>query len=184
MTINRRTAVRQLFLVSAGAFLLPSCLNDRSKSAILLQHFKLRDGQEELLSALTDTLIPGASPNTGDNSPGAKDISAHLFVLKMLDDCYSSNDQQRFVKGLQQLDEAARKANGSSFVKSDPAHQQAFMQALESKSVAGEDVAFCYDLLKYRTVQAYTTSPFYLTKVRVYEMIPGRYHGCVPVKTN
>ena len=32
------------------------------------------------------------------------------------------------------------------------------------------------------TLQAFTGSQYYLTKVRVYEMAPGRFHGCVPVK--
>ena len=38
-----------------------------------------------------------------------------------------------------------------------------------------------YNVTKRLSVQAYTTSEFYLTKIHVYEMVPGRYHGCMPI---
>ena len=39
-----------------------------------------------------------------------------------------------------------------------------------------------YGTVKRLTVQSFTSSQYYLTKVQVFEMIPGRYHGCVPLK--
>ena len=118
MNVNRRTALRQFLVISAGAALLPSCLQDRSKSTILLKNFQVDEAEEKLLAELAETIIPATS------TPGAKDISAHLFALKMLDDCYSREDQKKFLKGLQQLEEAARAATGQSFIKCTPAQRE------------------------------------------------------------
>lgn len=178
MIVNRRTALGQLLVISAGAALLPSCLQDRSKSSILLKNFQIDGQQEKLLAELSETIIPAT------NTPGAKDISAHLFVLKMLDDCYSSDDRKKFLTGLRQLDEAARTASGKSFVKCTPAERESLIGGIENKTsgTSATELNFCYSLMKRLTILAYSSSPFFLTKVHVYELVPGRYHGCVPAK--
>ncbi|HTI07087.1 MAG TPA: gluconate 2-dehydrogenase subunit 3 family protein [Puia sp.] len=182
MIVNRRTALKSFLVISAGAAVLPSCLQDRSKSTVLLKNFQIDGEQEKLLAELAETIIPATT------TPGAKDVSAHLFALKMLDDCYSKEDQQKFLKGLQQLDEAARTATGSTFVKSTPAQRESLISTLDNKITAGKtagpsgsDLDFCYAVMKKQTILAYSSSAFFLTKVHVYELVPGRYHGCVPV---
>jgi Gluconate 2-dehydrogenase subunit 3 len=176
MSLNRRNAIRQLVLVSAGAALLPSCLQDRTKAPIALKNFSVSGEQEELLEELTTTLIPSGA------TPGAREVSAHLFVLKMLDDCSSKDDRDRFLRGLQQLDKAARTETGTSFTKASAAQRAALLSSLESKKLPDPDAEFCYSTIKRLTIQAYTSSQYYLTRIQVYELVPGRWHGCVPVK--
>ncbi len=205
MVVNRRTALRQFLVISAGAALLPSCLQDRSKSTILLKNFQIGAHEEASLAELAETIIPATS------TPGAKDISAHLFALKMLDDCYSKDDREKFLKGLQQLDEAAKTASGQSFVKCTSAQREALIGEIEGRIASGKgapssgngtassgtgahaagggpasstgELNFCYSVMKRLTILAYSSSQFFLTKVHVYELVPGRYHGCVPVKS-
>jgi hypothetical protein len=174
--INRRTAIREFLLISAGATLIPSCLQENSKSGILLKNFQVGTRQERLLAELAETLIPATT------TPGAKDISAHLFILKMLDDCYSKNDQQKFMRGLQQLDDAAQASMGNSFVGSTATGRASLLTRIEGKKEDGNDLNFFYTTMKKLTILAYTTSRFFLTKIQVYELVPARFHGCVPVK--
>ncbi len=176
MTINRRTALRQLALVSVGAALLPACLNDHSRSALLLKNFKIDNDQEKLMEELTATLIPTT------NTPGAREVSAHLFTLKMLDDCYSRQDQDKFLKGMQQLDDAARVSVGKSFTTATAPQKESFLQTIDNGKSTDEDLKFFYTTTKRLTILAYSSSPFFLTKVQIYELVPGRFHGCVPVK--
>lgn len=176
MNINRRTALRQFLVISAGAALLPSCLQDQAKSTILLKNFQIGAHEEKLLAELADTIIPATS------TPGAKDISAHLFALKMLDDCYTEDDRKKFLKGLQQLDDAAKTAHGQSFIKCTPAQRESLIGGIENKTVPASELGFCYSMMKRLTILAYSSCQFFLTKVKVYELVPARYHGCVPVK--
>ena len=96
--------MKQLALLSTGALLLPSCMEDHSKAPILLHNYKIDNDQELLLETLTAAIIPSGT------TPGAKEVSAHLFTLKMLDDCYSKEDRDKYLKGMQQFDTAARTA--------------------------------------------------------------------------
>lgn len=174
--VNRRSAIRQLFCISAGVLILPSCMEDKTKSAILLKNFSIDAEQERLLDELMETILPKTS------TPGAKDLYAHLFALKMLDDCYKKEDQQKFVKGLEQFGKRAKKELDASFVKATPAQRQNLLKKIEDDKESKDDLAYFYSTAKNLTIQAYTTSQYYLTKVQVYEMVPARYHGCVPVK--
>ncbi|MGZ5134998.1 MAG: gluconate 2-dehydrogenase subunit 3 family protein [Flavitalea sp.] len=175
--VNRRSAIRQLFCISAGALIIPSCMQDKAKSAILLRNFSIDADQEKLIEELGETIIPATT------TPGAKDIYAHLFILKMMDDCYEKADQQKFVNGLQQFQKKAKKDLDRSFNEATTVERQAFLKKIEADKDSKEDLTYFYATTKRLTIQAYTTSEHYLTKVQVYEMIPSRYHGCVPVKS-
>jgi hypothetical protein len=176
MNIDRRTAIRHLAFFSASAVLLPACMQDHSKSAILLQNFKIDSDQEKLLEELSATLIPTT------DTPGAREVSAHLFVLKMLDDCSSPEDRQKFLKGMQLFDNAARSAGGRSFADADAAARLALLATIDGNKNADPDVGYFYSTTKKLTILAYSSSSWFLTKVQVYELVPGRWHGCVPVQ--
>ena len=174
--VNRRSAIRQLFCVSVGALILPSCMEDKTKSAILLKNFSMDVEQEKVLEELMETILPKTS------TPGANDIYAHLFALKMLDDCYKKEDQQKFVQGLKEFQKRANAELNTSFMKATPVQRMSLLKKIEADKDSKDDAAYFYRTAKQLAIQAYTTSQYYLTKVQVYEMVPGRYHGCVPVK--
>jgi hypothetical protein len=177
MTINRRTAIRQLAILSVGAALLPACRDDRSKPDLMLKNFKVDDKQQKLLEELTATLIPTTT------TPGARDVSAHLFILKMLDDCSSRSDQDKFLSGMKKFESGyAARSSGKSFVASTTPQRESFLLDIESKKLPDEELNFFYSTAKRWTILAYSSSRFFLTKVQVYELVPGRWHGCIPVQ--
>lgn len=175
MKVTRREALKQLVMVSAGMALLPSCMQDKSKAAVILKHMTITADQEAMLAELSETIIPRT------DTPGAKDISAHLFVLKMMDDCYSKADQHKFMEGMTAFNQSCKKQYGHAFADCSMEQRNAFLQKAETDSHATGDEPFFYHAVKHLTVQAYTTSKFYLTNINIYKLVPGRYHGCVPV---
>ena len=175
MPINRRTAIRQFLFVSAGVALLPACLHEKTRSSVQLRHFTINPDQVQLLEQLAGTIIPGGT------TPGAVAVSAHLFALKMLDDCYTKEQQQKFLIGLQQLEDAAQTVSGNGFAGSSPAQRQALLTEIENKKAPGNELNYFYSEMKRLTIQGYTSSQYFLTRVHIYELVPGRWHGCVPV---
>ncbi len=167
--------MKQLALLSTGALLLPSCMEDHSKAPTGLRNYKIDDKQEQLLETLTATIIPSGS------TPGGREVSAHLFTLKMLDDCYSKEDRDKYLKGMRQFDAAAHASSGHSFVRSSPAERESLLTSIEGKKLTDKDLNFFYSTTKRMTILAYSSSQYYLTKVQVYELVPGRWHGCFPV---
>jgi Gluconate 2-dehydrogenase subunit 3 len=176
MTINRRNAIRQLALLSAGAALLPSCLGNHSKPDLVLRNFTVNGDRQQTLDTLTATLIPTT------DTPGARETGASLFILKMLDDCSSKKEQDSFFKGMRQLDEVTRKAVGKTFLEASGPQRESVLTAIGDRKIPGDDLAFFYSTVRKLTILSYSSSAYFLTKVQVYELVPGRWHGCIPVK--
>jgi hypothetical protein len=178
-SMDRRSALRCFFVSSAGIVLLPSCLQDKKKPPIVWKNMDISGEQEDSLADLAATIIPTTS------SPGARDISAHLFALTMVDDCCDKTAQKQFVNGLGQFETLARNKYGHSFAKCTKPEKEELLNAIEKKEGVSEEVASFYHTMKKYTIQSFVSSQYFLTKVHVYEMVPARFHGCVAVtKTN
>ncbi len=173
--MDRRLSIKTLFIISAGAALLPSCSQNDAKSSLSLKNIRIDGKQESLLAAISKTIIPKTS------TPGAEDVSAHLFALMMVDDCYPPDAQDKFVKGMNEFEDFSKKKLNKSFVKSTPAEREELLSIEDKKDIPG-NVASFYNSMRRLTLQAYTTSEYYLTKVQGYKIIPGKFQGCVPAK--
>ena len=175
--MHRRTLIKQLVFAAGAVVVIPSCVQDTGKASILLNNIKLNGSQEKLMAELAETLIPAT------DTPGAKDISAHLFALMMVDDCYKKEDQDKFISGLKAFEKKTDDRFGKTFVKMTPAERETLLKELEAAKDTDTDLGYFYNTSKKLTIQAYTTSKFYLTKVQVYKLVPGHFYGCVPVGT-
>jgi len=157
--MNRRTALKQMFIMAGGIMIATSCDFSSKAPSIQLNNVKLNLDDEQLLSELVETIIPKT------DSPGAKELNLHLFVMKMLDDCTSPEDQKKFLEGLK----AAEKVKGKS-----AEEQLAYLKALSN-----EDVFF--NILKRRTIQGYKNSEYVMKNKLIYELVPGRYNGAAKI---
>ncbi len=164
--------------IAGGTLLLPACLNQEEKASVQLSNMNINGQQEQLVAELAETIIP----QTG--TPGAKAVGAPLFIWTMLNDCYTKEDQQKFLSGLSAFNKEYSDKNDQSFIKSGMAERVAFLQQADARKEKKDDLHFFLGNAKKLTVQAYTSSKYFLTEVQPYELIPGRYHGCVPVQKN
>jgi hypothetical protein len=175
--LNRRVAIQQLLMIWAGVALLPGCLQTEQKVSIPLKDIQITPADENMLAELAETILPKT------DSPGAKDLSAHLFALKMVDDCYTKVNQDKFIQGMKDFESFVMKKTGKSFVENNASERQAIVAELDQQKAASEGMGYFYQSTKKLTVQAYTTCEYYLTKIRGYKMIPGKFQGCIPLKT-
>jgi hypothetical protein len=176
--MNRRIAIKNVVLLAGAAVVLPSCLSQTKnpEQAAALQPASLTASQRQLVADVCETLIPRT------DTPGAKDLGLHLYVLKMLTDCTPAKEQQVFVAGLGQLDAAAQRQQGHSFTASTPPQRAALLQGLDQQPVDSSDplVSF-YRIVRQLTIDGYTNSKYFMTKEVVYELVPSRYNGFYPV---
>jgi Gluconate 2-dehydrogenase subunit 3 len=175
--MNRRTAIRNVVIISAGAGLLPSCMSD-DRSLIALKNISVTGSQEKMLAELTEAIIPKTA-----NFIGAKDLKAHEFILTMVDDCTSPEDQKQFTEGLKAFEKLSHDKFGQLFAGYTAEQKKSLLSDIESKKDIPEDVVKFYGTVKRYTVQSFTSSKEYMTGIRKYNMIPGsNFKGCVPVK--
>ncbi len=174
MNITRRDAIRSCLIITVGA-LVPSCLQEKNKPAIAYKHLSIDGNQEKLISEVSETIIPAT------DTPGAKDTYTHLFVLKMLDDCYNKDEQQQFIKGMKEFEKLSQKKFDKSFVYCNMLQREELVRNnINSKNVS-EDISAFFKIMKKLTVQGYMTSKYYLNNIQVYKLVPGKYYGCIPV---
>jgi len=200
--MNRRAVIKNLALIIGGTALLPSCLHDDGTEYVQLKHINIDAGQQKLIADIAETIIP----KTG--TPGARDLNLHLFVLKMLDDCYTKKDQQAFLSGLAQFNDRVNKQYNKSFSDLSSKERENMLATLEKSIKPPKDqqkairpvrdseksievpkkkpdvppLNLFYGAIKQQTIFGYTNSQYFMTKLVVYELVPGRYNAHFPVK--
>jgi hypothetical protein len=180
--MQRRTMLRDLMLIAGGITILPACLDKRGKASLVLKNIDISSVQEKLMAEIASAIIPQT------DTPGAKEVGSHLFVLKMLDDCYEKEDQRKFVAGLNKLDEETKKRFSHSFVQCSPGQREQMLQSVENRETFDPEVFDFYKIMKEKTLQGYLTSKYVVMDIMKYEMIPSvpfnGYHLIKNTKTH
>jgi len=176
--MNRRTAIRNVVIISAGAGLLPSCMNNDT-TVIPLKNIPVTGSQVKMLAELTEAIIPKTPAFIG-----AKDLKAHEFILTMVDDCSSPEDQKQFTAGLKAFDKLSHDKFGQLFTGYTAEQKRELLSDIEKGKAVDEEVVKFYKTVKRYTIQSFTSSKEYMTDIRKYNMVPGPvFKGCVPVKS-
>ena len=173
--MQRRAALKTFALSIGNTLVLPSWANAWSKETLHQPSTILSSSQESLLAEIVETIIPKT------DTPGAKELNVDKFVALMVADCYDAKAQDTFAKGLKAVDEIAKKDYGKAFVEAEPVQRLAILNKMD-KSGSDTEKGFIR-LVKNITIQGYLNSEYVMTNLRVFEFIPGRYHGCVPAKS-
>ena len=174
--MKRRTAIRNVVIISAGAGLLPSCMQE-SNTSIPLKHISITGSQEQMLASLSEAIIPKTKAFIGAN-----DLKAHEFVLTMIDDCVSPEDQKKFTEGLKDFDKLSHDKFGQVFTGFTQEQKHSLIADIESKKGIPENVQKFYGTVKRYTLQSFTSSEKYMLDIRKYKQTPGgNFKGCVPV---
>lgn len=135
---------------------------------------EIRLEADALLAALVNAIIPET------DTPGAKTVGAHLFIQRMVKDCFESKDAEAFQQGLLSIEGHSLGLFQKPFQDLSMEQQVKLLKNLSARGSA-EDKTMV-QILKRMSIQAYTNSEYFLTKHRNYTIAPGYYHGCVPVK--
>lgn len=179
--MDRRQALYQTALLFGGSIIggeaiLSGCTPKSARSAGAL----FQDGDETLLDAIAETILP-----TTSDSPGAKAAGAGAFMMLIVQDCYEEKEQKSFVEGLKNIQEESKSQFKVTFTALKPEQQFQLLSALDQKTNAheknkAEDApAHGFALIKQLATFAYFSSEVGTTKALRYNPIPGRFEGCV-----
>ncbi len=173
--MQRRTALKRLLIIAGGTALLPSCVQPDKKVSIPLDNLNISGEQEELLAQITETIIPAT------DTPGAKALGVHHFVLTMVDDCSEKEQRENFMKGLDEINDLSKKEYSNLFIKCTPQQQLELLTRIDKKEFNGNVNDF-FKTAKGLTIRGYTKSKYVMSNLLVYEIAPARFHGSFPVK--
>ena len=173
--MNRRIAIRDLTLALGGLASIPSwATNGWNVHSFQLNQSLFKATEQNMLEAIVETIIPESG------TKGAKSLGVPAFLQKMLQDCYEAPVSENVKNGLVATDNAAKKQFGKNFAACDTQQKQQILLAFEKND--DTKLKDFYSLVKNLTILGYTTSEYVQTGFLHYNMAPGHYYGCVPVK--
>lgn len=183
--MNRREAISAVgFLVGgtvigAEAF-LSGCSKPSSPNATGL----LTNDQIAFLNEVGETILP-----TTASSPGAKDAKVGEFMDIMVQDCYSSADQNIFLDGITTLDKVSKTKYDKGFVQLSPGERHELLLGVDAEASKYKEIrkpedpeAHYYSMMKQLTILGYFSSEIGSTKALNHVAVPGHYEACVPLK--
>ncbi|PZX57884.1 gluconate 2-dehydrogenase subunit 3 family protein [Algoriphagus chordae] len=183
--MNRRIALRHLALISGGLALIPSC--DFSSDDILAayENLKVTTSQKQLLGAISDSIIPAGELK------GALELEVPDFILVMVNDCMTAENQVLFSTGLAAFPAYAKNTVGKKFDQLSSREKEDLIQGgidlQPAETPEGEkDRAISYFLntTKKLTMQGYMASEYIQTEIIPYSLIPGPYNGAALISEN
>ncbi len=171
--MKRRQLLKNFGLGISAMIALPTWANAWSPSTFSPSNF-LSENEKNLLADLVECMIPTT------NSPGAKTLKIHLFVERMLVDCYDKKSQELFKIGLSNAQSTISELPSKSINGLKNSELLDFIEKLKvSNVINGKFVG----LLKENTIKGYLNSEYVMTNLRIYEMLPGEYQPCVKLKS-
>ncbi len=172
--MKRRVAIRNIAIITAGAAFLPAC-NSSDTVGIPLKNISVSAKEQNMLAQLAEVILPKTK-----SFIGSEDLKSHEFLLTMIDDCTSPEDQQKFTDGLKAFDKLCHDKFGQIFTGYTAEQKKSLLSDIEKKNDVGADAMNFYKTVKHYTVQSFTSSKQYMVDVRKYNMVPGsNFKGCV-----
>lgn len=177
--MNRREAVKT-------ACLLGGALTACSVSVLIQRCTPKRDAagglsgtaQEDIVAGIADVLIPET------RVPGAEAVGIGEFVLMMINDCYPQDIQARFSAGLRRVEEACRTEFDSSFPSASIRERESIVAGFMKEADDSNDESHFFKLIRELTFLGYFTSEAGVRQALAYVPVPGRYEGCVVLKSD
>lgn len=145
--------------------------------------------QAAAIAELSEIIIPKT------NTPGAKDAGVPGFIDSMLKEVYSKEEQDKFIKGLEEFEAEAQKEYGETFANCDHEDQVALFKKHHDAAVSamgtggptgwwntagGADKPFVLKMKELTLLGFFTSEPG-ATQVLQYNQVPGPFRGCVPL---
>lgn len=175
--MQRRELLKMIALVTGGAviggeFLLTGCSPVSNN-----KEFKLTQDQINWLNEIAETILPKT------NTPGAKDANVGEFISTQVRDCYSVEDQQVFLKGMDQLEATCKEITGKPFIECTPEEKTQVLIQIDTKrkewNTEKREEKHYFQMMKQLTLFGFFTSEPGATQALRYVAVPGRYDGCV-----
>jgi len=183
--MDRREALKRTALLMGGMVSAPAIMGVLKgctpKPGIDWKPVFLKEDQASVISTVSEIIIPRT------DTPGAKEVGVPSFIDQMLNEVYSKEDQDDFIKGLDAFNARAKEELGKDFGDLDAEDQTAFVKKVHDEAVNAENTTdpapkrpFILNM-KELTMLGFFTSEVGATQILQYVPVPGAYKGCIPL---
>lgn len=153
----------------------------------------LNPHQNATVTVMIDLIIPDTE------TPGAKAARVNEFIDVILTEWATDSERQNFLGGLADVDKQSSELFGRNLIDASPAQQMTLLRAMDEAamirrsnrrphhgSVKPEDMDMqlagnFWEVFKGITLHGYYTSEIGFSQEQNLQIIPGAFHGCVPL---
>ena len=127
--------------------------------------------------AMAATIIPAT------DTPGAVEVGAPEFVDLLLAEWYPEGERQRVLAGLDELESRCRTRFGKPLAELGEEERRAFLGTVDGSRGEPGSAEDAYGRVKDGLVYGFITSKPIAELTRTTPIIPGRFDGCVPLRS-
>lgn len=171
--MNRREAIRNIALASTATIFMTGCADKNVAEFLVDGKLDLNQKHKDYLAKISETILP--IDGVSDKIKSPVDL-----ILTMINDCSSTEDQNKFVTGFEQY-KLLMQENSIKIKSADPTESIGLITAALENETPQEELIHFISKTKDLSVWNLKTSEYYKTKVEDYKMIPDAYQACVDV---
>jgi len=172
--MNRRIAIRNILIASAGTIMLPSCSKLKVPGFLTDGKLSLDTEHKDYLQNISESFLPIRSIS---NKIGP----AQDFILTILNDNFAPENIQMFATGFEQykdlMDKSKLMLNSSNLEKAIP-----IVENILNDDAPNEELVFFINTTKDLSIRNLMTSEYYMTEYLDYTLVPGpSFDGCIDI---
>ena len=167
--ITRREWVKGMALATLGTV---AFYDAKSLSP---SNFNFSLAEDQTLELIMGAIIPESS------IPGAISLGVPNFVKTMMKDCYEVKAQQSFKNVMGDIPKLFLNENKKEISLASESEKEQFLFQLE-KGKHGVEAQKTLATLKGLTIQGYMSTEYIMVNHLNYQMAPGFFNGCAPIK--
>ncbi len=181
--IDRREALRRATLLMGGTLSAPTIIailnGCTAKPTLDWKPVLFSEDQALAVSSVADIIIPAT------DTPGALATGVPSFIEQVVKDCYTPENQQRFLSELNAFIEGSSGQFGKPFNRLSAEQKIEYVTRIHNEAVGIEKsrpenykrpfVLMCKEL----TLSGFLTSQVGAEQVLQYQAVPGSFEGCI-----
>jgi len=183
--MQRREVLRFLGTAALGPLLTSFPTEERLRVGRALHTRALVSKSGQVLSpeqmAQLRTLADAILPRT--DTPGALDVGAPEFFDLLLAEWYPEAERNEITSGLNALEDRCRQSHGRPFAELDASSRAAFLTTIDVPRAGRGTPEDIFARVKDGLIFGFVTSKPISELTRTTPIIPGRFDGCVPLRT-
>lgn len=181
--MDRKEAISRIGLllggtvVGSGIFIQTGCTSTSEQVNEIFNQ-----DQVILLNEIGETILPAT------DTPGAKAADVGGFMAIVVKDCYSMDEREIFLNGIDELNKACIQKNDKEFMKCNYSQRKNILSSLDAEqeiymaNKKKEDPNHYFRMMKELTLLGFFTSETGATKTLRYLKVPTTYKGCISYK--
>jgi len=154
----------------------------------LTKHIDARQllDKKPIIAELAEIIIPRT------DTPGARDAGVQDYVINVMLNCASVKEQNRFISGIQEIEDYASDKFGKDFLKCTLKEKSEALKHIAEHAGYSSPIlnkindrflgAPFYPKFKSLVVEGFCLSKPGATQALAYDYIPGSYEACIPLK--